>query len=164
MQTRLACRRLVPPIGRIREGQGDQFSQGRPAESNHGRLGARQAGRGEPLLVEGGACDGILEAVVEAMDEDEQIASRIGQVVDRILAEPALFDILDRLDGADRVGGEVGVLHIGCAIGDEVWIGRRDDALAIALQLIGGAVQDTVGCEVNRRWHEGASSGEVYWL
>ena len=153
VQARLAGRGLVAPVGLQRQGKGEQPAQRGPAEGDDAGLRRRHARRSQPLLVEGRARDRILEAVVEAVDEDQQVAAGIRKVVNRALAESALRGVLDGGDRAHGVGRESGILHERRAVGDFGRARRGDDIVAVAGRRVGRARQQTVGREVDCRRH-----------
>ena len=81
MQSGLSGGGLVLPVIVVREGERDQLPKRRPDEGDDGGIRRPDAGGGKPLPVECCPRDRILKAVVEAMDEDQQITSRIGQIL-----------------------------------------------------------------------------------
>jgi hypothetical protein len=131
MQSRLAGLGLIAPVGQVRERNADQLAQRWPAERDDGGACAGHSGVSQPLLIESSAGEGVLEAIVEAMNEYQQVASGVGQVALGGLAELALLDIPDLRDRADVVRGEIGIVHERGAVGDGVRVRRPDDAVAI---------------------------------
>jgi len=80
----LSRHRLVMEIILLRDRQRDQLAERGPAECDDRRVRARHAGFQEPLLIERRARDGVLETVIEAVQEDQQVAARVGEIGDRL--------------------------------------------------------------------------------
>jgi hypothetical protein len=153
VQAGLAGHRLVLVVIIPRQRKGDQLAERRPAERDDRRIGVANAGFRKPFAVEGGAGDRVLEAVVETVDEDQEVASRVGQIVDRRLAEAAGRDVLDLLDCAGLVGGQIGVVDKRGRIGDRARVGRRDNARPVVGHILGRAGQRAVRREIDCRQH-----------
>ena len=153
VQTGLPGHDLVLLVVLPRQRKGNELAERGPAECDDSRVGRRNARCGKPFAIERRAGDGGLEVVIEAVNKDEQVAPGIGQIVHRRLAESAGRDILDLLDRAGLVGGQIGIVDKRRRIGDRPRVGRRHNLCGIASPVRRGTFQRAVCRKIDRRQH-----------
>ena len=91
--------------------------------------------------------------VGESVNEDEDVASAIGQIMEGRRAEAALLKILNGLYRPGLVRSEPGAGDESGSVGDLQRIVRRDHAEGVAAVPIRWMVHDPVGCKVDSRGH-----------